>query len=60
MVGMHKIILFGAGGRTEYVINKLKGNILPILILDNDSSKWGKEVCGIKVCDPRIVSTASI
>ncbi len=59
MVGMHKIILFGAGGRTEYIINKLKRDILPILILDNDSSKWGKEVCGIKVCDPRIVGTAS-
>lgn len=59
MDGMHKIILFGAGGRTEYIISKLKENIFPILILDNDSSKWGKKVCGIKVCDPRIVSSAS-
>lgn len=57
MVGMHKIILFGAGGRTEYVISKLKGDIIPILIIDNDSSKWGTEVCGIEVCNPQILDS---
>lgn len=55
MVGMRKVVLFGAGGRIEYIINKLKADIIPILILDNDSSKWGKEVCGIKICNPKAI-----
>jgi glycosyltransferase involved in cell wall biosynthesis len=54
---MIKVIIFGAGNRTERIINELRNDVILISIVDNDCLKWGREICGVKVTSPdQIVS----
>lgn len=50
---MNKVVLFGAGKRTESIIKRLRNDIVPILIIDNDHKKCGNEICGIRVGTPK-------
>jgi len=52
---MKKVILFGAGARTPNIIRSIKSNIKLVCIVDNDNSKWHKNIDGIKVCSPEII-----
>lgn len=51
-VGMRRVILFGAGGRTKGIIEELKEDVEIVAILDNDKKKWNNLLAGIKVCNP--------
>lgn len=48
-----KMIMFGAGasGRMLYDELSLKNEI--VAFVDNDPRKWGKELCGVKIYDPK-------
>lgn len=48
---MKKYILFGAGAYAEKAI-ALLGKEEIEMILDNDSSKWGRDIVGIPICSP--------
>lgn len=48
---MRKFILFGAGAYAEKAI-ALLGKEEIEMILDNDSSKWGRYIAGIPICSP--------
>ncbi|NFR87446.1 MULTISPECIES: hypothetical protein [unclassified Clostridium] len=47
------IIIFGASTRGVYVFNKLKDIYNIIAFADNDCKKWGKEIQGIKIINPK-------
>lgn len=47
-----KIIIFGAGARLKYVLDDLKDDVKILAIADNDSTKWGKLIDGIKIISP--------
>lgn len=49
----NKIVLYGAGACGRYAIKHLatKG-IIPVALVDSDSSKWGTRVEGLKVMSP--------
>lgn len=48
-----KLVMFGAGERSSAVVSTLRENgIEPYCICDNDISKWGKRVGGVKIVSP--------
>lgn len=53
-----KFILFGAGAYAEKAI-ALLGKEEIEMILDNDSSKWGRYIAGIPICSPEIKKEVS-
>lgn len=52
-MGTKKTLVIGAGAGGEFVIQQLKktkdSRYTPIVILDDDNSKWNKEVLGVSV-----------
>lgn len=53
---MRKVIIFGAGARTEGIINTIKPDISIVAIVDNDENKWGISICGVNVYAPDHIS----
>ncbi|GEM_PF-754648 len=49
---MKSAILFGASSKGTKILEELKDNINVTYFCDNDSSKWGKDFCGVQVISP--------
>jgi len=50
-----KVFIFGAGAVGQYVLRSTRKRYQMIAFLDNDESKWGNDVDGFPVCDPKLV-----
>lgn len=56
----YKVYVFGSGKFAQKFI-ELYGKQYPIeAILDNNSTKWGQEINGIKVCSPQILQNIDL
>ena len=55
VIGMDKIILFGASsvGKTAY--EKLRDKYDIIYFTDNDKQKWGSRLCNVEIISPKIL-----
>ena len=53
-----KLVLFGAGEQTAHILSTYFPLDKVEFICDNNSSKWGRNLLGIQICDPAILSDA--
>lgn len=49
---MDNVIIFGAGGTGQRIFSMINEDVNVIAFCDNDSNKWGKEVCGKEILSP--------
>lgn len=52
---MRKVFIFGAGGTGQRVRELLENRYEIIGYVDNDSTKWGKELNGIRIFSPPVL-----
>ena len=48
-----KVIMFGAGASARLLYDDISAKNEIVAFADNDSEKWGKELCGIRIYEPR-------
>lgn len=48
-----RIIMFGAGASGRMLYDELSSQNEIVAFVDNDPGKWGKELCGIKIYEPK-------